>query len=168
MRQGNGEWGMGNGEGKAISHSPLPTSHSRLPAYFFFALLAIFVSFSLLFAQQPRKAEVIRLGHEFELKINQEAMVEGEDMTVVFESVLEDSRCPVDVTCVWSGNAKIRLRSSKQKQAPAAVEVNTDLKPKSSSYLGYEIKLVALKPSRNSEKSIQPNEYTATLIVTKK
>jgi hypothetical protein len=161
----NGKWGMGRRKLFSPPHSPFPIPHSL---GLFFALFALFVSFSPLFAQHSRKAEVIRLGQEFELKINQEAMIEGEDMAVVFESVLEDSRCPVDVTCVWSGNAKIRLRSSKQKQEPAAVEVNTDLKPKSSPYLGYEIKLVALKPSRKSEKAIQPNEYIATLIVTKK
>ncbi|HZF41066.1 MAG TPA: hypothetical protein VE715_19745, partial [Blastocatellia bacterium] len=143
----------------------LPVSQSL---FAFFALFALIVCFCPLFAQHSRKAEVVRLGQEFELKINQEAVIEGEGLTVAFESVLEDGRCPEDVTCVWSGNAKIRLRSSKEKQTPAAVELNTDIRPKSSSYLAYEIKLVALKPFRKSDKAIQPNEYIATLIVTKK
>jgi hypothetical protein len=121
-----------------------------------------------LFAQQSRKAEVIRLGQEFDLKINQEATIEGEALAVVFESVLEDSRCPEGVDCIWSGNAKIRLRSGKQKQTPAAVELNTHIGSKSSSYLNYEIRLVALKPRPKADKPIQPNEYRATLIVTKK
>ena len=85
----------------------------------FFALFAFLAYFSTLFAQQSRKAEVIRLGQEFDLKINREAMIEGEGLAVVFESVLEDSRRPEDVGCIWSGNGKIRLRSNKQKQAPA-------------------------------------------------
>lgn len=111
---------------------------------------------------------MIRSGQEFELKINQEAMIEGEGLAVAFESVLEDSRCPEGVDCIWSGNAKIRLRSNKQKQAPAIIELNTDVGAKSSSYSNYEIRLVALKPRPKADKAVQPNEYKATLIITKK
>jgi len=145
-----------------VSSSPLPRS-----LFASFALFAFF-AFSPLFAQQPRKAEVIRLDQEFELKINQEAAIEGEGLAVVFESVLEDSRCPEGVDCIWSGNAKIRIRSSKQKHATASIELNTNVGPKSSSYLGYEIKLVELKPRPKADKPVQSNEYKATLIITKR
>ncbi|MGH9769208.1 MAG: hypothetical protein ACREAB_17410 [Blastocatellia bacterium] len=111
---------------------------------------------------------MIRLGQEFELKINQEAMIEGEGLAVVFDSVLEDSRCPEGVDCIWSGNAKIRLRSSKQKQTPATIELNTDVGAKNSSYLNYEISLVALKPRPKADAKVQPGEYKATLVVRKK
>jgi hypothetical protein len=154
-----------------IPLSPLPlVSLSNLSRSLFasFALFALFACFSLLFAQQPRKAEVMRLGQEFELKINQETAIEGEGLAVVFESVLEDSRCPEGVDCIWSGNAKIRIRSSKQKHALAPIELNTDVGPKSSSYLDYEIRLVALKPRPKADKPVQSNEYKATLIITKK
>jgi hypothetical protein len=142
----------------------------RLPRSLYAALglFAFFAFFSPLLAQQPRKAEVIRLGQEFDLKIDQEAAIEGEGLAVVFESVLEDSRCPEGVDCIWSGNAKIRIRSSKQKHAPAHIEINTHVEPKSSSYLDYEIKLVALKPRPKADKPVQPNEYKAALIITKK
>jgi hypothetical protein len=149
---------------------PLSPPLSRLPHSLLasFALFAFFAFFSPLFAQQSRKAEVIRLGQEFELKINQEAAIEGEGLSVVFESVLEDSRCPEGVDCIWSGNAKIRIRSSKQKHAPASIELNTHIEPKLSSYLDYEIKLVALKPRPKADKPVQSNEYKAALIITKK
>jgi hypothetical protein len=162
---GSREWRVGRRKFLSRPYSPFPTPYFLSAS---FALFAFFVLFSPLFAQQSRKAEVIRLGQEFDLKINQEAMIEGEAMAVVFESVLEDSRCPEGVDCIWSGNAKIRLRSGKQKQTPAAVELNTHVGSKSSSYLNYEISLVALKPRPKADKPIQPNEYRATLIVTKK
>src|SRR5262245_33495409 len=146
---------------------------------FFLAFFTIFASSSLfamepdfknttLLTRQSRKAEVIRLGQEFELKIKEEALVEGESLTVGFESVLADSRCPEGVDCVWSGNAKIKVRSNKQKQAPAALELNTNVGAGSSSYLNYEIRLVALKPRPKADKAVPSNEYRATLIVTKK
>src|SRR5262245_13119919 len=111
-----------------------------------FVLLTLFVFFASsstftrepeftnapLLARQSRKTEVIRLGQEFELKINDEALIEGEGLTVSFDSVLEDSRCPEGVDCIWHGNAKIRLKSGKQKQTPATVELNTDAGVKSS------------------------------------
>ena len=162
---GSREWGVGRRKFLSHPHSPLPTPHSLLAS---FVLFAFFAFFSPLFAQQSRKAEVIRLGQEFDLKINQEAMVEGEGLAVVFESVLEDSRCPEGVDCIWSGNTKIRIGSSKQKHAPAPIELNTNVEPKSSSYLDYEIKLVALKPRPKADKPVQTNEYKATLIITKK
>jgi hypothetical protein len=139
---------------------------------FFFASFALFAffafSFLYLFAQQPRKAEVIQLGQEFDLKINQEAIIEGEGLAVVFESVVEDSRCPDGVDCIWSGNAKIKIRSSKQKQPPATTELNTDAGPKSSSYLNYEVKLVGLKPRPKPDEAVRPQEYKAALIITKR
>jgi len=147
--------------------------------YAFFTLFVIFASSSpfaievgsknaLLYARQSRKAKVVRLGQEFELKVNQKALIESAGIAVSFDSVLEDSRCPEGVNCIWSGNAKIRLKSSKRKQTPSTVELNTDAGPKSSSYLNYEIKLVGLKPRPKADAKVQANEYEAALIVTKK
>ena len=33
---------------------------------------------------------------------------------ITFEAVLEDSRCPKDVTCIWAGQATIRVRVKPQ------------------------------------------------------
>lgn len=33
---------------------------------------------------------------------------------VSFETVLEDSRCPKNVTCIWAGQAKVRVRVKPQ------------------------------------------------------
>jgi hypothetical protein len=157
-RIGDRKWRVGKRKLPSTTHT-LVTS---------FVLVVFFVSFSPLFAQQPRKAEVVRLGQEFELKINQEAAIEGEGLAVAFESVLQDGRCPEGVDCVWAGNAKVKVKLSKQKQTPGAIELNTGVSPKSSSYLDYEIKLVALNPRPKADKVVDPKEYKATLIVAKK
>jgi hypothetical protein len=138
-----------------------------LASFAFVALFASFTSFYL-FAQQSRKAGVIELGKEFELKVDQQAVVEGEGLTIAFESVLEDSRCPKGVDCIWSGNAKISIKSSKPKETPAKIELNTDDGPKSSPYMDYEIKLVALKPNRKPDVPLRRDEYRALLIISKK
>lgn len=45
------------------------------------------------------------LGQEFLLPIGQEALITGEDLRISFEDVTEDSRCPLNVTCIWAGRA---------------------------------------------------------------
>lgn len=45
----------------------------------------------------------VSLGDEVILKIGQNAMIRGEDLEVSFIEILEDSRCPRNVTCVWEG-----------------------------------------------------------------
>jgi hypothetical protein len=55
-------------------------------------------------AQEVVRAE---LDVPFELKVGQSAVIESEDIEVSFERVVQDSRCPSDVTCIWEGQATI-------------------------------------------------------------
>ena len=50
------------------------------------------------------------LGQEFSLPIGQEASITGEDLIISFEDVTEDSRCPLNVTCIWEGRASSLVR----------------------------------------------------------
>ncbi len=50
------------------------------------------------------------LGQEFSLNIGQEARIAGENLRISFEDVIEDSRCPLNVTCIWEGRASILVR----------------------------------------------------------
>jgi hypothetical protein len=43
------------------------------------------------------------LGEEFSLAKGQTALITGEDLEITLLEVLEDSRCPREVTCVWEG-----------------------------------------------------------------
>jgi hypothetical protein len=45
------------------------------------------------------------------ISVNQSARV-GADVVVRADSI-QDSRCPVNVTCVWAGQAKVKLELSK-------------------------------------------------------
>lgn len=44
-----------------------------------------------------------RLNEEFSLSTGQRALIAGEDLSIRFEEVTEDSRCPREVTCIWAG-----------------------------------------------------------------
>src|SRR5687768_15934383 len=48
-----------------------------------------------------------------EVLINKQVAAQG-GVKIAFVELVEDSRCPVDVDCVWAGNAKIRVRDQKR------------------------------------------------------
>ena len=104
-----------------------------------------------------------KLGQEFTLVLGQEAEVEPQGLKVKFDSVSEDSRCPEGVTCIWQGNAKIRLRLAKAPDGERFVDLNTagghdpQTYPSAGSSLGYTVRLNGLSPKPG---------YAARLIVT--
>ena len=128
--------------------------------------------FSLLLAlgaaQTPAGAGGVRLNKEFAVRLGQSATVRGAGLRAEFVSVLEDSRCPKGVDCIWAGNGKISLRLAKAGRAPATVELNTDLEPKSASYLEYEVVLVKLAPYPQADEPAGRKRYVATLLVRRK
>jgi hypothetical protein len=109
-----------------------------------------------------------RLGEIFTIKVGEQAFIEAEDFTIAFISVVEDSRCPIDVRCVWEGNARIVTRLSKAKNNRASIELNTSSRfPREGVFLGYRIELVKLDPQQTSTREIAEREYRASLILSK-
>jgi hypothetical protein len=130
------------------------------------AFVAIFLLTFLSIAAQPEQ-KVIVLQQEFKLKIGESAEAPREGLQLEFDSVAEDSRCPKGVTCVWAGNAKVLLKVKKDGGKPANVELNTNINPKTSCYLGYELRLKKLKPYPESNATIKSSDYEVTLTLHK-
>ena len=60
-------------------------------------------------APMQTTAVVVEPGVAFTLAPGQTATVRRADARVTFREVREDSRCPVDVQCVWAGDAKVEV-----------------------------------------------------------
>ena len=103
-----------------------------------------------------------RAGEQFRLKFGQTALVAEGGLVIRFSDVREDSRCPVDVLCMWAGNAQIVLEVSH-----SDFVLNSTLEPREVSQLGYKIVLLGVDPDRKVDEEIELNDYTATLMVTK-
>ncbi len=71
-------------------------------------LLVLSFGFSVL-AGCAETSSTYDLGQAFTLKPGQSAKIESEDLTLKFEKVLNDSRCPVGVTCIWEGQIQCLL-----------------------------------------------------------
>ena len=102
---------------------------------------------------------------QFKLQVNKQKVITKDKLKITFVSVLEDSRCPIGVDCIWAGNAKLQLKISQAKGASKTFELNTNLQPQVFTFEGYEIKLVDLTPTPKANIRINRNGYTATISV---
>jgi hypothetical protein len=113
-------------------------------------------------------AQTAVLGQSFQIKYGQELTVKGQDLKVKFGSLVEDSRCPRDVKCIWAGDAKILITVRRANAVAANIEVHTSPSFKQAGkYQRYVIKLVALDPYPNTREEKKPADYVATLLITK-
>lgn len=122
----------------------------------------------------------------FEIQVGQTASIEGHYFT--FSKVISDSRCPIDVKCIWAGETTIVLISQDDDLIYSDVYLSTNstgaytnLFPQTyiekicnedvctavqpSYELGYLIALNSLSPSPKSGEEIDPSEYVATLTI---
>jgi hypothetical protein len=91
------------------------------------------------------------------------------DLRVSFAQVVEDSRCPASVACVWQGNGAIRLDITTGRGAQSAT-LNTAGGtgfPREASLAGYTFTLVELDPQRQTTDPIPLQQYRATIRVTR-
>lgn len=112
------------------------------------------------------------LDQVFVLGGGQQATVRGENLHLRFSDVLEDSRCPTQVECFWTGQARVAIEVVPDGRAPTATEFNTNPAPGQNSQTtqvdGYTIELQSLDPyPQTIDESIALEDYRATLAVRK-
>ncbi|MGE3467820.1 MAG: hypothetical protein AB7J13_12930 [Pyrinomonadaceae bacterium] len=88
-------------------------------------------------------------------------------LSIKFVEIVEDSRCPPDVDCIWAGNAKVRIAVAKDKMAPQFAELNTLGGPTSVKLYGYTISLDGLTQNPPETSGTTPCPLVATFSVTK-
>ena len=120
-----------------------------------FLLFAILGMTTFTMAQKP---EQLTLRH------GQQKKAGSTGLTVKFMSVVEDSRCPVGVNCIWAGNAKIEVNVADARGSKKFV-INTTTGPQRDQYGGWAIRLVSLSPQPPQTGKISPARYTATFSV---
>jgi hypothetical protein len=110
-------------------------------------------------------AMTVPLGREFTLRVGQSAVVDDTSLRIALERVADDSRCPVDVQCVWEGDAAVTVEIV-DPAAPRAYELHTSGRyPREVTHGAYRVTLVRLDPSPRSSVPISPSDYRATFVV---
>lgn len=137
-------------------------------------LLALVLGMTLVGCQLSLKAAAepveFSLDKEFSLAGGQEATISGENLRLRFTEVLEDSRCPTQVQCVWTGQARIAFLVQQAGGEPTTVEFNSNPAPSQNfqtAQVGeYTVSLQSLDPyPQTPDQSIALEEYRATLVV---
>lgn len=106
----------------------------------------------------------------FTVKAGHKAVIDDEQLRIKFDAVLEDSRCPTQVSCVWTGQARIAVVVQHADGEPVPLEFNTNPAPAfrrdTATYLSYEIRLITLDPyPRYPNNPIRFEDYVATFVV---
>ena len=102
-------------------------------------------------------------GTQVQLRLDQPAEVEGLVLTWLS---FEDSRCPQGVTCVWAGEALVRINV---REAGADREISLKLgsppEEATTTTAHHEIQLTAVEPYPKHGTEVSRGERHATLIV---
>ena len=99
-----------------------------------------------------------KLGEEFELAVHQTVQMTAENISVTFQEVLEDSRCPVDVTCIWAGLAKVSLQVAVSGQE-RELRLSTSPPENSAVFENYTFWLISVRPVPRSDQNIDSSAY---------
>ncbi len=101
-------------------------------------------------------------GQPFTLAPGERAALDARRVELEFRAVEADSRCPRDVTCVWSGDAIVAVALGDGEGAEI-LRLHTNLEPRAATARGVRVELVELSPYPVSTSKIPPGDYRATL-----
>ena len=107
------------------------------------------------------------LGRPFDMKSAEVAKVEG--LQITFEGVSEDSRCPTGVQCMWAGDATATFRLEKPPAAAVERTLHTNGRfERETEWQGFVLRLEDVKPHPKEGMTIAPDDYRATIVVTRR
>ncbi len=83
-------------------------------------------------------------------------------ISINFVSVLEDSRCPEGVDCIWAGRARIQVTLGVEAKEAKAVEFSLDGDDNSFEFSGYRVHFSSLNPKPTADGSPKQADYSAS------
>jgi hypothetical protein len=100
----------------------------------------------------------------FNLPVGKTAVLKGENISIKFDSVTADSRCPTGVTCIWAGEAKCKILVTQNGQNQEIVLTQSGSSEGSvRNFIGrYQVSF-QLSPYPKSGSQIKPQDYVLSL-----
>ncbi len=100
----------------------------------------------------------------FQIKINQTAVFNSDNISITFLNVTEDSRCPEGAVCVWPGQVKAVFSfQNNQTNETFNLTLNSNQTQSQTNVNGYNVKLVKVDPYPSVNETI--GVYVATLLI---
>ena len=130
------------------------------------SVVLVFAMLALVACDESPTAPTVGLNQEFVLAPGEAAKVADTGLRIRFVGVRGDSRCPADAVCILGGDAIVDIEVLSFGGGRQEYALHTgSLRPVV--HEGLTIALVKLEPYPFSSRTIQPNEYRATLRVTR-
>lgn len=105
----------------------------------------------------------------FDIRVGQQVRV-GDTLTVTFDRVDKDSRCPKGVACVWAGavTSVITIQQDGHNQTSVSLSYpGIPDSPDHADYMGMRIQFLSVAPAATAQGSaIPPENYVIKLLVT--
>lgn len=113
---------------------------------------------------EPAPGTSVTLPAEATLAVGETILVEPLDVEVTFSAVTEDSRCPIDVTCVWAGRAVVALAIGESTGTTEEIELEVGQWTQAQ---GLRLAATALDPQPREGVEIPPEDYRLELTLTR-
>jgi len=133
----------------------------------------VFCILALAACNFQKKHQPFQLGNAFMLKYGETAQLEtDETVQIRFDSILDDSRCPQGVQCVWAGRAIVAITFFQQGQSQSSALVMGD--PGGTNYSkeavfgDFTVTLFQVRPHPIAEQTIEQKQYFVQLVIVKK
>jgi hypothetical protein len=132
-------------------------------------LCAVVITVSTMFlaaACAPVETAVVaEPGQTFSLPLGETAALKGSDVRLTFKDVRTDSRCPVDVQCVWAGEAKIGVIITGNGTTEETKVLSLTPADSEARAGNLRIRFVGLTPVPRQADAGTPRAYVAQLVV---
>jgi hypothetical protein len=105
------------------------------------------------------------LNSEFTLAPGEATAIEGVSLSVRFNRITGDNRCPADAVCILGGSADVDITAVAERSTRDYILRTGDMQ--AVQHDGFTIALVQVQPYPFSARTIEPDEYRVTLKVTR-
>lgn len=132
-----------------------------------YILLLVLASFLLSGCYKRVIKPVLSINDTITLPVYQTRSNPDEGISLTFDSVPEDSRCPKEVMCVWAGNAMTSLSFTKDNKT---IHFNLNTLPSmgnDTTIDAYHIQLIALTPYPSINTPSRQSDYVAKILIRK-
>ena len=109
-----------------------------------------------------------QLSQTFTLAPGQVGRIGSAGPYLAFRRVSADSRCPMDVVCVWAGDGVVQIEVGLTQSSLTAGELHTDPQRPPVDIGDYRVRLTELQPYPRSSEQIEAGRYRATFEVTRR
>lgn len=123
-----------------------------------------FVSYLFTLQSKLLQSEEVNLGEKFYLSIGETVKIAGESLSLRFDDVTGDSRCPQDVVCIWEGLANCVLTIDDGLPTQVTLEVPGLSESSTYQFRQYRISY-DLKPYPTAANPIQKQYYYLSMTV---